>query len=137
MKLPKKFVDVALLVCCARCGRNHRAVKFMRLTRLQPDAEWTHYSVCPRTAQPILMKLVAVVVLAALLAGCDTAAQDALHRARGHAHRITLYSGGVPVRSWISVGEPSGFTGGCYFCDVESGELVTVKGETVVEACPE
>ena len=38
---------------CARCGRNHKNLVFKRLTRSQ--GEWTHWAMCPRNKQPIML----------------------------------------------------------------------------------
>ena len=39
---------------CARCGQDHQELEFTRLKR--PEAEWTHWAVCPNTGEPVLLK---------------------------------------------------------------------------------
>lgn len=48
---------LAYIQDCARCGMDHEVLmkKFKR-----PVREWTHYSLCPITHEPILMKIVEV-----------------------------------------------------------------------------
>lgn len=41
------------IVNCARCGRNHKNLVFKRLTRSQE--EWSHWALCPRNKQPIML----------------------------------------------------------------------------------
>jgi hypothetical protein len=50
------------IVNCARCGKNHREVKFKKLKRpiesgLLEDIAWTYWGLCPKTGEPILMRL--------------------------------------------------------------------------------
>lgn len=43
---------------CARCGRDHAALPFLRLQRPMEDADgvdWTHWATCPTTGEPVLM----------------------------------------------------------------------------------
>lgn len=41
---------------CARCGMEHKNLKFERLSN--PADEWKWWSICPNTGQPILLKIV-------------------------------------------------------------------------------
>ncbi len=45
------------LVRCARCGHNHGRISFHRLT--YPCGALTHWTRCPRSGQPILLRIVA------------------------------------------------------------------------------
>ena len=40
---------------CARCGKDHKALTFLRLGR--PIDEDTHWSICPETGEPILLRI--------------------------------------------------------------------------------
>ncbi len=53
-----KYREVPRLVNCPRCGGNHRNLRFMKLRR--PCDDLTHWVLCPRTVEPILMELVAL-----------------------------------------------------------------------------
>jgi len=49
------------IVCCARCGENHNALEFFRLTIPMTDSDeslWTHWAPCPTNGQPVLLKLI-------------------------------------------------------------------------------
>lgn len=47
------------IIDCARCGGRHRSIVFRRFTRpLQREKRWTHWALCPRNGEPILMKIV-------------------------------------------------------------------------------
>jgi hypothetical protein len=41
---------------CARCGEDHELLDFKLLSN--PIAEWTHFSICPKTDEPILLEIV-------------------------------------------------------------------------------
>jgi len=41
---------------CARCGQNHKNLIFKRFE--SPPDEWTHWALCPKTGEPILMCVV-------------------------------------------------------------------------------
>jgi hypothetical protein len=66
--------------------------------------------------------------------GC-TDAKWAAQTALGTQFRITLYSGGSPVRQWISTGkvETEEHSDGWLFVDKATGGLVRVSGPVVVE----
>jgi hypothetical protein len=41
---------------CARCGGNHREILFRKFKQpIQADKVWTHWGICPKTHEPILM----------------------------------------------------------------------------------
>ena len=40
---------------CARCGKDHKDLKFVRFAQAQPDDRHTHWAVCPNTLEPILL----------------------------------------------------------------------------------
>jgi hypothetical protein len=48
-------VCVKCLSGCARCGHNHRNLKFKMLAF--PCGDLTHWAKCPRNGQPIIMKI--------------------------------------------------------------------------------
>lgn len=41
---------------CARCGGDHRDLKFTPLT--QPQEEWSHWALCPTNSEPIMLAFV-------------------------------------------------------------------------------
>jgi hypothetical protein len=42
---------------CARCGKNHRRILYKKFKRaVQANVEYTHWGLCPRTKEPILMR---------------------------------------------------------------------------------
>lgn len=43
---------------CARCGKMHKNILFLRLKK--PTTDKTHWSLCPNTQEPILLKIVEV-----------------------------------------------------------------------------
>ena len=43
------------VIRCARCGRNHKPLTFV-LFRRAPKP-WTHWGNCPRTGEPILLRI--------------------------------------------------------------------------------
>lgn len=56
-------------------------------------------------------------------------------KAYGDPHKITLYSGGIAVREWVSTGkvETENSSDGYTFKDAETGVYIRVSGNTVVE----
>lgn len=56
MRIPRTSLVIDRIVDCARCGRNHQKLVFDRLHR--PSGKMTHWACCPRTRQPILLKVV-------------------------------------------------------------------------------
>ena len=43
------------LSSCPRCGKRHKNLKFKVFTKMPDAAPLTHWALCPRTKQPILM----------------------------------------------------------------------------------
>jgi len=66
--------------------------------------------------------------------GCSKADRAAIF-AIGSKHRITLYSGGIAVRSWVSSGkiENEDRSDGYYFQDDATGKLIRVSGQILIE----
>lgn len=48
-----------LLENCARCKKNHKIIikKFSKYPVYNNKEIWTHYSICPNTKEPILIKM--------------------------------------------------------------------------------
>lgn len=69
-----------------------------------------------------------------LLLGCSRA-QRADIMAVGAKHRITLYSGTLAVRTWVTTGsvENEEKSDGYYFQDDATKKLVRVSGSVVIE----
>jgi hypothetical protein len=67
-------------------------------------------------------------------AGC-TGASIAKWESLGSKHKITLYSGGIAVRTWHSTGyiQNEEHSDGYYFKDDSSGKLIRVSGDLVIE----
>lgn len=74
------------------------------------------------------------VLLIAILVGC-TDAGIGKFESLGEPHKITLYSGGKEIRTWVSTGYPSSeeSSDGFYFKDIETNDLVRVAGDVVIE----
>jgi hypothetical protein len=51
----KKLAITVDIKSCARCGQNHDKLIFKLLT--QPQKEWTHWVLCPVSAEPIMLKI--------------------------------------------------------------------------------
>jgi len=66
--------------------------------------------------------------------GC-TSADRAKLSAFGSHHKITLYSGGIAVRTWHSSGAINNeeHSDGFYFMDDSTHRLVRVSGQIVIE----
>ena len=79
------------------------------------------------------MKFTALILFCALFVGC-TSAERAKFGAYGQQHTVQLYSGGILVRSWTSIGmvlnEEN--SDGYYFTDSKTGVLVRVTGDLVL-----
>jgi hypothetical protein len=69
-----------------------------------------------------------------LFTGC-TSADRAKVFAYGSHHKITLYSGGIAVRTWHSSGAINNeeHSDGYYFMDDSTGKLIRVSGQIVIE----
>lgn len=77
-----------------------------------------------------LIALLAVVVIS----GCTDASRSQIS-SLGSKFKVTLYSGGEPVRSWTSTGKvlTEQESDGWYFTDADTGKLVRLSGDVVVE----
>jgi hypothetical protein len=66
--------------------------------------------------------------------GCSKADRAAFN-AIGSKHRITLYSGGIAARTWVSSGkiENEDRSDGYYFQDDATKKLIRVSGDIVIE----
>lgn len=53
--MEKNSIEVDEILNCARCGRDHRNLNFKKF--IVPIEEYTYWSTCPETGDPILMKL--------------------------------------------------------------------------------
>jgi len=80
------------------------------------------------------MKKVLIALSLLALSGC-TDADRAQIAGFGNKYRITLYSGGEPVRTWVSTGKVHAETqsDGWFFMDAATGRLVRMFGDSVVE----
>jgi hypothetical protein len=81
------------------------------------------------------IKLIILLILGLyVLTGC-TDANRAKWASIGGKHKITLYSGGVAVRTWHSSGyiQNEEKSDGYYFMDDSTGRLVTISGQVVIE----
>lgn len=81
-------------------------------------------------------KISLVVLISGLL--LSTSCKDATvaqWRSMGTKHRITLYSGGKVVGTWISTGNVSNqeHSDGYYFEDDATKKLIEVSGSVVIE----
>lgn len=54
----QKEMIVPVINNCARCGGNHHKVYFREFYR--PHNEWTHWGLCPKTNEPIMLKELSV-----------------------------------------------------------------------------
>jgi hypothetical protein len=78
-------------------------------------------------------KLILIICLFSVL-GCSRAKRSAI-LAINSKHRITLYSGGQAVRTWVSSGkiENESKSDGYYFQDDKTGKLIRVSGQILIE----
>lgn len=80
--------------------------------------------------------LISTISIALMLVytGC-TNAERAKLGSLGGKHKITLYSGGVAVRTWYSTGyiQNEQHSDGYYFKDDATGKLVSISGQVVIE----
>ena len=83
-----------------------------------------------------IRNIVGLILLLVILSctGC-TGASIAKFESLGSKHKITLYSGGVAVRTWHSTGyiQNEEHSDGFYFKDDVSGKLIRVSGQIVIE----
>ena len=80
------------------------------------------------------MKRLMILSAAILICGCTDG-----QMARGLTFskcKVTLYSGGKEVKTWTSTGKVSSEenSDGYYFKDSETGHMVTVSGNVVIES---
>lgn len=40
------------VICCARCGKNHKQLKFLKLLR---ESYYSHWAPCPTNKEPIML----------------------------------------------------------------------------------
>lgn len=88
-----------------------------------------------RAFRPAGWAVIALLFYGMLLSlGCNDAT-SAQWAAQGKRHRVTLYSGGVAVRTWTSTGSPINEekSDGWYFEDQATHKLVEVTGTVVFE----
>jgi len=80
------------------------------------------------------MKKLLTLMALLLIVSC-TDAQKASLSAYGEPHKITLYSGGVPVRQWVSTGKVQTITesDGWQFKCSKTRQLIRVGGNVVIE----
>lgn len=82
----------------------------------------------------IVLGLMVLLSALGLMSGCSEA-EVGKYAALGSEHHITLYSGGIVVRTWVSTGkvETERNSDGYYFIDKATRKLVRVTGDLVVE----
>ncbi len=58
-------MKIKKLIGCARCGNEHENLKFIKLKRavlswngLVKETIFTHYCLCPKNGQPIMLKTI-------------------------------------------------------------------------------
>ncbi len=78
--------------------------------------------------------LVILMVLSLSMFGCSDADKSKI-TGYGSEYRVTMYSGGIPVKTWVSTGKvySEGSSDGYYFKDKATGKLVEVSGDVVIE----
>ena len=78
--------------------------------------------------------LVVLVVLSLSMFGCSDAERSKFG-GLGNEFRITMYSGGIPVKTWVSTGKvySEGSSDGYYFKDKATGKLIEISGDVVIE----
>jgi hypothetical protein len=82
----------------------------------------------------MILRNVFILLSIIFLLGCSRA-QRANIMAVGSKHRITLYSGNIAVRTWVTTGsvENEEKSDGYYFQDDATKKLVRVSGAVVIE----
>lgn len=80
------------------------------------------------------MKILIACLAVIALSGCTDASRSQLG-SYGSKFKVTLYSGGEPVRTWTSTGKvlTEQESDGWYFTDADTGKLVRLSGDVVVE----
>lgn len=81
-----------------------------------------------------LFVLLTLIVSSVMIIGCKNSTFAQL-RSLGTKHRVTLYSGGVAVGTWISTGNVSNqkSSDGYYFEDEATKKLIEISGTTIIE----
>lgn len=83
-----------------------------------------------------IRNIVGFILLLVILSsiGCTSADRAKLGSIGSH-HKITLYSGGIAVRTWHSSGviQNEEHSDGFYFMDDATGKLIRVSGQIVIE----
>jgi hypothetical protein len=84
------------------------------------------------------MKTILIISLTICLVALSTGCKDASlaqFRSLGTKHRVTLYSGGKVMGTWISTGNVSneGQSDGYYFEDNDTHKLIEVSGTVLIE----
>jgi hypothetical protein len=82
-----------------------------------------------------MKRILAALILMCAVVGCKDA-DIAQYKSLSRPHKITLYSGGIAVKTYYSTGNVSnsGNSDGWYFENKETGKLVEVAGTIVIEA---
>lgn len=82
-----------------------------------------------------MRRLLAVAVLACVLVSGCTDSYRSSWEALGSEHRITVWSGGVAVKVYMSTGKThtEHDSDGWYFRDKATGKLVRVSGTVTIE----
>lgn len=80
------------------------------------------------------MKMFSALILMAVLSGC-TNAELAKNTAYGTKFKVTLYSEGVPIKTWISTGkvETEAESDGWFFVDETTNKLIRISGTVTIE----
>ena len=88
----------------------------------------------PNQLRPYILNGAIVLSAMSMVCGCKDSTRAQLF-AMGSKHRITLYSGGVAVKTWTSTGNVSNqeHSDGYYFEDESTHKLVEVSGQVVIE----
>lgn len=59
MMIDDDLVIVSDVKCCARCGQDHKALHFDKLTKPGNilGVEFTHWASCPKSGEPVIMAI--------------------------------------------------------------------------------
>lgn len=79
--------------------------------------------------------ILTLALISLLLTSACTDASRASIAALGNEHRVRMYNGGVLVAEWTSTGKVTTMTDsdGWQFMDKETGKLVRVGGDVIIE----
>jgi hypothetical protein len=80
--------------------------------------------------------LIGVLLIVTLIIGFGPSANRAQASAWGKEHSVSLYSGGHLIGHWETTGlvKNEGSSDGYYFQDKETGKLIRISGEVIIEA---